>query len=316
MLPADLNDVFAIAPNCVWPRQAWREKQLFQHVLVGLEGAQSSEQSSHKPSSVKSQVPRTLVGSTFVVTGGLGALGFEAVRWLAEAGVARIVLLARSEATAERREAIQHLQHRTQAEIKLCRCDVNRLSDLRATLHSLKTGLGKVDGVVHAAGKAAMKRLRELTIEDLQDALQNGGSLGAWNLHEALQGWNIQHFLMFSSSAMVLPMEGQASYAAGKAGMDQLAQLRMQRKLAATVIDFGLWEEVGVGRHGFGQRLTPGMGSLSNDTALRVLSFSLEKRHAPCLKFCHKVHTRIRAVEKCIETLLKHVCPRCVRRLS
>ena len=53
--------------------------------------------------------------ASYLITGGLGALGLEAAEWLAERGAGHLVLVGRSEAGAEVRERLVGLEERRAA---------------------------------------------------------------------------------------------------------------------------------------------------------------------------------------------------------
>ena len=269
VVPSDLGSVLQIAQSH-WPRQAFRSKQLLQQVLT----------KASKP--VPSEV-QTLQGKNFLVSGGLGALGFETCRWLAQKGVKKMHLLGRSLPKDERQGNLQDLRKMSDVEIEFKTCDMMKADQVHDKVCGFPDPL---DGIVHSAGKAtAVKLLRDLTADDITSALEAGGARGAWNLHTALlqSGRKTQHFVMFSSSASILPTDGQSCYAAERACLDQLAYFRAQKGLPAVSINFGLWTEVGIGSTEFSKRLTPGMKGLSNAEAMKAFEVALCKNHVPCL---------------------------------
>ena len=65
--------------------------------------------------------------------------------------------------------------------------------------------------------------------------------VGAWMLSEQLP--DLDHFVLFSSIAALLPMAGQGGYAAGNAFLDALAQpARPRRARPALSVDWGFWD--------------------------------------------------------------------------
>lgn len=68
---------------------------------------------------------------------------------------------------------------------------------------------------------------------------------GAWNLHHALQGHQLNFFVMLSSLSGIIGNRGQAVYAASNTFMDASAGYRSRPGLPATTIDIGVVAGVG-----------------------------------------------------------------------
>lgn len=68
---------------------------------------------------------------------------------------------------------------------------------------------------------------------------------GTWHLDQALDGHNLDFFVLFSSSTGIIGYQGQANYAAAGAFQDAFVQARHNRGLPASVLDVGPVEDVG-----------------------------------------------------------------------
>ncbi|KAH8427266.1 beta-ketoacyl reductase [Aspergillus melleus] len=69
---------------------------------------------------------------------------------------------------------------------------------------------------------------------------------GVWNLHQAVEGLSLDFFVLFGSVVGILQTGGQANYAAANTFLDSFAAFRQQQGLAASVINLGSVEDVGI----------------------------------------------------------------------
>ncbi|WP_394834886.1 type I polyketide synthase [Pendulispora rubella] len=209
--------------------------------------------------------------ATYLVTGGLGALGLVVADWLVGQGARHLALLARRPPTvAAHCEALARLRERGVV-VHVAPCDVADGEALAGALDDIERRLPPLRGVVHAAGVLDEGMLAHLTPERLRAAMAPKID-GAWNLHELTRGRELDLFVLFSSVGAILGAPGQANYAAGNAFLGALAHHRRQLGLEATAVDFGPW--AGAGQAATVQqarwdahRLRP----MSADDALRAL---------------------------------------------
>lgn len=201
---------------------------------------------------------------TVLITGGLGALGLQAARSLAQRGVKHLILASRrslpSAALTEQLETLQRLGARvTPAEL-----DVRDLEQLRAALARIPRELPLL-GVIHAAGvldDAAWLQQNPLRLE----SVMTPKVIGAWNLHRLTKDADLDLFVLFSSIAGTFGSAGQAGYAAANACLDALAEHRRALGLPAQSLAFGPWELGRAARLSTPQHdrmLRHGIGSLS-----------------------------------------------------
>ena len=78
--------------------------------------------------------------ASYLITGGLGALGLEAAEWLAEQGAGHLVLVGRSEASAEARERLAGLEAATGSRVETARADVADAGELAGLLERFAGG--------------------------------------------------------------------------------------------------------------------------------------------------------------------------------
>lgn len=214
--------------------------------------------------------------ATYLVTGGLGALGLAVSRWMVARGARRLALLARSGPDPEARAALEDLR-RAGAEVTVVRADVADSAALQRALEAIRSDGAPLRGVIHAAGLLEDGLLQNLDAGRLSRVLAPK-VLGAWNLHALTLEDPLDFFLLFSSAASLLGSPGQANYCAANAFLDALAHSRRRRGRPATSIDWGPWRDIGLAaaRGDRGERLASrGVGSLSADEGLAALGVLL-----------------------------------------
>jgi NADPH:quinone reductase-like Zn-dependent oxidoreductase/NADP-dependent 3-hydroxy acid dehydrogenase YdfG/acyl carrier protein len=179
--------------------------------------------------------------ATYLVTGGLGALGRIAARRLIDSGARSVVLAGRSAEAADDGAPLGP-DLPEGVEVLVRRCDVSREEDVAALVAGLERPLR---GIVHAAGVLDDAMVAGQTPERLA-AVMAPKAAGARILHELTREHELDFFVLFSSASAVLGSPGQANYAAANACLDALAHQRRAAGLAATSIAWGPWDGLGM----------------------------------------------------------------------
>ncbi len=192
--------------------------------------------------------------ATYLVTGGLGALGLLAANWLVSRGAKHLVLVARRAPDAAAQARIAQW---TVAGVRVEMRAVDMAQ--RETVAALLATLPALRGIVHAAGATADGAARQLTSERISQVFAPKAD-GARHLHE-LAG-DLDFFVLFSSTASVFGTPGQGNYAAANAYLDGLAQARRAQGQAALSVNWGGWS-VGLAA-GLGDRYAArGIGAIT-----------------------------------------------------
>lgn len=217
---------------------------------------------------------------TYLVTGGLGALGLRVGKWLAEQGAGAVALLSRrgpSEAVQSSLQAIRDVG----TEVVVLSGDVTDLRSLKSALDQLSNTAAPLRGIIHAAGVLDDGVLVDMSLEQLDRAMAPK-VIGTWNLHTATSGMPLDLFVMFSSVASVLGSPGQANYAAGNAFLDGLAHARRSQGLPATAINWGPWAGSGMAAEAGRDDAVKsrGMALLDPDQSLALMRQLLEAKVA------------------------------------
>jgi acyl transferase domain-containing protein/thioesterase domain-containing protein len=211
-------------------------------VVVSMSRGSSVER--REPEQEK-EAPVTVRGDgSYLITGGLGALGLRVTGWLAEQGAGRIALLSRRAPSAAAEAVLEEIR-KSGTKIVILSADVTDAGSLSNALEQLRASGPPLRGVIHAAGVLADGILSEMTLEQLDRAMRPKVD-GAWNLHSLTRDDPVDFFVLFSSVASVLGSPGQANYAAGNAYLDALAHARRIDGLPATAINWGPWAGSGM----------------------------------------------------------------------
>ncbi|ROP29947.1 myxalamid-type polyketide synthase MxaB [Couchioplanes caeruleus] len=182
---------------------------------------------------------------TYLITGGLGALGLLAGRKLAELGARHLALVTRRPVSEEELAGLRSRIGRD-VEVRVYRADVARAEDVREVVAELSAGDCPLGGVLHAAGVLADGPIATMTWEDL-DTVFGPKVYGTWHLHEAVAAIpTVEFFTAYSSVASVIGSVGQANYAAGNAFVDAAMSWRVAAGLPGTSLNWGPWAEVGM----------------------------------------------------------------------
>lgn len=179
------------------------------------------------------------VRGTVLITGGTGALGGHAARWLARAGAEHLLLISRSGLRAPGAGELAAELAGLGAEATVAACDVADREELAAVLASVPEQY-PLAGVVHAAGVGDTAVLDTVTVTGLGEVM-SAKVAGAVNLDALTGGRPLELFIMFSSIAGVWGSGGQGAYSAANAVLDALAEQRRSRGLAGLSVACGPW---------------------------------------------------------------------------
>ncbi|XEY26820.1 type I polyketide synthase [Candidatus Uabimicrobium helgolandensis] len=182
--------------------------------------------------------------ASYMISGGLGALGLEFANLLAVSGAKHLVLISRREDISN---VLVHLDKIEQSgvEVTVIRADVADKEMLFSAWEKIAQKIPPLRGIIHAAGILDDNLLVQQNSETFAKVLQPKVD-GAWNLHLLSKDTPLDFFVNFSSLASAMGSVGQGNYAVANAFLDSLAFFRKQQGLAATTINWGPWSEIGM----------------------------------------------------------------------
>jgi acyl transferase domain-containing protein/acyl carrier protein len=202
-------------------------------------------------------------GGVYLITGGVGGIGYAIARHLLQHHQARVLLTGRTALPLRSERAawieshpaddsvtlrIRRLQELEQlgGEVRFLAADVSSREAMTEVLADARQHFGKIDGVFHAAGLAGGSTIASQNIAEAA-ALRRPKVQGSIVLAELLAGENLDFFLLCSSISAVAPAPSQGAYAAANAFQNYFAEYcRTHLKLPAIAVGFDAWREVGM----------------------------------------------------------------------
>ncbi|KAK0634259.1 6-methyl salicylic acid synthase [Bombardia bombarda] len=210
----------------------------------------------------EAQKERTLLPKpegTYLITGGLGALGLKVASFLVEKGARRVVLLSRrglpprkewsslseDDALGAAVATIQQLEQAgaTVHAVPLDIGSATAAADLESALDRLS--LPPVLGVVHAAGTLEDQLVMDTTASSFSRVLSPKVS-GALALDALFPVNTLDFLVLFSSCGQLFGFPGQSSYASGNAFLDTLAAHRRAQGDNAVAFQWTSWRGLGM----------------------------------------------------------------------
>ena len=191
----------------------------------------------------------------YLVTGGLGELGLQVARWLADRGARDIILASRTglpdrsawnslpadESTARKIAVVGELEKRG-VTVRTPRVDIadpDQVEELFATFPAKK-----LRGVIHAAAELGSALLKDMTASELASVLRPK-TVGTWLLHQHTIYLPLDFFVLFSSTTSLLGSQKLGHYAAANQFLDSFAHYRRELGLPVLTVNWGTWEVMG-----------------------------------------------------------------------
>jgi NAD(P)-dependent dehydrogenase (short-subunit alcohol dehydrogenase family)/acyl carrier protein len=177
---------------------------------------------------------------TYLITGGLGAIGLSTASYLAQRGAGDIVLTSRREPDAEALKAIEEITERYKTRVHTFSADVGEESDVEKLLERIRDELPPLAGVAHLAGVLDDALLKQQDLDRFRTTLAPK-AFGAFYLDRLTRSDKLDFFIVSSSVSSLLGPPGQANYSTANALLDGLIADRKAHGLPATGINFGPW---------------------------------------------------------------------------
>lgn len=182
---------------------------------------------------------------TYLITGGLGAIGLHTAAYLAQLGAGDIVLTSRRAPDADAQRLIEEITERYKTRIHVFAADVGEESEVVKLLERIRAELPPLAGVAHLAGVLDDALLGQQSVERFRTTLAPK-AFGAEYLDRLTKDDELDFFIVSSSVSSLFGSPGQSNYATANALLDGLIAQRRSQGLPATGINFGPWGQGGM----------------------------------------------------------------------
>ncbi|MUL82609.1 MULTISPECIES: type I polyketide synthase [unclassified Mycolicibacterium] len=194
------------------------------------------------------QIPNPLqprADRSYLITGGLGAIGLHTAAYLAQLGAGDIVLTSRRAPDADAQKLIEEITERYKTRIHVFTADVGEESEVAKLLERIRAELPPLAGVAHLAGVLDDALLGQQSLDRFRTTLAPK-AFGACHLDRLTKDDDLDFFLVSSSVSSLFGSPGQSNYASANALLDGLVAQRRAQGLPATGVNFGPWAQGGM----------------------------------------------------------------------
>jgi amino acid adenylation domain-containing protein len=198
----------------------------------------------------------------YLITGGLGGIGLELARYLAQTVRAKLALIGRSTfpprwawdsklgsdegnlAVRRKIEKIRELET-LGSEVMVLSADVTNREQIEAAVAEVCRRFGTIHGVIHAAGVRGTFHETQYKTPEIVETIFAPKLKGTKILADVLQDIKLDFMIFCSSLASILGRYGQIDYCAANSFLNAFA-LHISRKGTNTAsINWDVWQELG-----------------------------------------------------------------------
>jgi amino acid adenylation domain-containing protein len=207
--------------------------------------------------------PRLRQGGVYLVTGGLGGIGFVLSGYLVKTVKAKLILTGRTQLppkdqwqhwldthppgnrVSQKIKKVINLEQ-LGAEVLVFSADTANPEQMQEVITRAKEHFGQINGIIHTAGLVdehgmIRGRTREMTEQVLAPKVK-----GTMVLHQLTEKMPLDFFIICSSIASLFPGFGEVGYAAANMFIDAFAHYKnLIGSTFTTAVNWDTWQEVG-----------------------------------------------------------------------
>lgn len=186
----------------------------------------------------------------YIITGGLGGIGYQFAQYLLSKPKCKVALIGRSELIGEKVSLFEKLK-KINRNVAYFKADVSNYVEIKRTLEDVRQYFGEIKGVLHCAGVIKDNFLIKKNKSEFDEVLKPK-VMGTLHLDELTASDQLQFFALFSSITATFGNIGQADYAYANSFMDGFSIVREEKKEKgyrfgrSLSINWPLWEDGGM----------------------------------------------------------------------
>lgn len=208
-------------------------------------------------------MPRFKEGGVYLITGGLGGVGFTLAQHIAQTFPVKLALMGRSglpsadewepwlmihgenNVTSRKIRRIQELERFGAKVLPLC-VDITNLEEMDAAIAQILAQFGSINGVIHAAGLPG-GGMSQLKIREMAENVLAPKVKGTAVLNKVVGNMPLDFFVLCSSINSVVSRAGQIDYCAANAFLDAFVHWKNATGNIPTIsINWDTWQTVGM----------------------------------------------------------------------
>ena len=234
--------------------------------------------------------------NVYLITGGLGGIGYSIAQYLVSKNSIRLVLINRTPLPDEcewdtilssnsnpglikRINNIRALKAKG-AEVLCLSVDVSNLEQMQNAIDKVKQRFGKINGVIHCAGIASDGYIIDKSEDEFKKVI-TPKVYGTWILNKVTENQKLDFFVVCSSIASLLTSARQGDYSAANAYLDAFSIGREKEGKKTLAVNWAAWKETGMA---VANDINIDMifKAIKTDEALKRLEELLSKKLAVC----------------------------------
>lgn len=198
---------------------------------------------------------------TYIITGGTGAIGVQASKYLASEANVNLSFLVRSklpdrvewdaivEAGIDKKTIgiINNIRdiESTGSKVQTYSCDISSYDDVKRVIDEIKQTQGKINGIVHCAGVPGEGYIVRKD-KKIFDSVISPKVEGTWILDSLTKDQDLDFMVLCSSMMTFIGAPGQADYVVGNTFLDGYAQKRNKEGRRTITINWTAWSDAGM----------------------------------------------------------------------
>lgn len=183
-------------------------------------------------------------GGTYLITGGLGALGYSVAKYLVKKWNANLILTGRTKNNTEIKSKLKKLET-IDNKVIYSNKDVGNIDEMEILKKEISNHFDNIDGIIHCAGNHNDAFLINKEKSEIRSVIDSK-VLGVNNLYETFKKSELRFFVLFSSISAVFGNIGQSDYSFANSYMDHYANNSDRNSLNIISINWPLWESGGM----------------------------------------------------------------------